>query len=59
MPVVNGFEATRRIRHLEQGGEEVPIIALTAQVTDGAFEQCLDVGMAALGRAGPRGAAAG
>ena len=45
MPVIDGFEATRRIRRLEQGGEEVPIIALTAQVTEGAFEQCLDVGM--------------
>jgi len=47
MPVMDGFEATRRIRSRErkQEGEEVPIIALTAQVTDGTFEQCLDAGM--------------
>jgi signal transduction histidine kinase/CheY-like chemotaxis protein len=45
MPVIDGFEATRRIRSREQGGEEVPIIALTAQVTDGTFEECLDAGM--------------
>jgi len=45
MPVMDGFEATRRIRERERGGEEVPIIALTAQVIDGIFEQCLDAGM--------------
>jgi signal transduction histidine kinase/ActR/RegA family two-component response regulator len=45
MPVIDGFEATRRIRSREQEGEEVPIIALTAQVTDGTFEECLDAGM--------------
>jgi CheY-like chemotaxis protein len=45
MPVMDGFEATRRIRRREQEGEEVPIIALTAQVIDGTFEQCLDAGM--------------
>ena len=45
MPVIDGFEATRRIRRCEQDGDEVPIIALTAQVTDGTVEQCLDAGM--------------
>jgi signal transduction histidine kinase/CheY-like chemotaxis protein len=45
MPVIDGFEATRRIRRREQGSEEVPIIALTAQVMEGTFEQCLDAGM--------------
>jgi len=45
MPVIDGFEATRRIRSREQEGEEVPIIALTALVTDGTFEECLDAGM--------------
>jgi len=47
MPVIDGFEAARRIRSGEQhqNAEEVPIIALTAQVMEGTFEQCLDAGM--------------
>jgi len=45
MPETDGFEATRRIRQREQGCEEVPIIALTAQVIEGTFERCLDAGM--------------
>jgi hypothetical protein len=45
MPGVDGFEAARRIRGGERGDEEVPIIALTAQVTAGIFDQCLDAGM--------------
>jgi len=45
MPVMDGFEATRRIRERERGEEEVPIVALSAQVIDGIFEQCLDAGM--------------
>ncbi|MGB5082553.1 MAG: response regulator [Burkholderiales bacterium] len=45
MPVMDGFEATHRIREREGGGDEVPIIALSAQVMDGIFERCLDAGM--------------
>jgi len=45
VPVMDGFEATRRIRERENGGEEVPIIALSAHAMDGIFEQCLDAGM--------------
>jgi signal transduction histidine kinase/ActR/RegA family two-component response regulator len=45
MPVMDGLEATRRIREREDGGEEVPIIALTAQAMDGMIEECLDTGM--------------
>jgi signal transduction histidine kinase/ActR/RegA family two-component response regulator len=45
MPETDGFEATRRIRQREQGCEEVPIIALTAQVIEGTFARCLDAGM--------------
>jgi signal transduction histidine kinase/ActR/RegA family two-component response regulator len=45
LPVMDGFEATRRIRERENGDSEVPIIALTAQVSQGIFEQCLDAGM--------------
>lgn len=45
MPVMDGFEATRRIRERENGGEEVPIIALSAQAMDGILERCLDAGL--------------
>jgi signal transduction histidine kinase/ActR/RegA family two-component response regulator len=45
LPAMDGFEATRRIRERERGAAEVPIIALTAQVSQGIFEQCLDAGM--------------
>jgi signal transduction histidine kinase/ActR/RegA family two-component response regulator len=45
LPEMDGFEASRRIRAMESGGVEVPIIALTALVNDGVFEQCLDSGM--------------
>jgi len=45
MPVMDGFEATRRIRESELGREEVPIIALTAHAMDGVLERCLDAGM--------------
>ncbi len=45
MPVMDGFEATRRIRERENGDEEVPIIALSAQAMDGILERCLDAGM--------------
>lgn len=45
LPVMDGFEATRRIREREHGEEEVPIIALTAQVDDGVLAQCLDAGL--------------
>src|SRR5262245_15439733 len=46
MPSMDGFEATRRIRSRERGDEEeVPIIALSAQVMENIFEQCLDAGM--------------
>jgi signal transduction histidine kinase/ActR/RegA family two-component response regulator len=45
LPVLDGFEAARRIRQREHADDEVPIIALTAQVTDGIFEQCLDAGI--------------
>ena len=45
MPVMDGFEATQRIRKRERDGDEVPIIALTAQISGGTFEQCLKAGM--------------
>lgn len=46
MPRLDGYEATRRIRILEQDlGGRVPILALTANAIKGDREQCLQVGM--------------
>lgn len=43
MPVMDGIEATRRIRGL--GDEQPMIIAVTADVLAGAREKCLEAGM--------------
>ena len=46
MPVMNGEEATARIRKAEKSsGEHIPIIALTADAISGVRERLLDSGM--------------
>ena len=45
MPVMDGFEATREIRRLEEGKVRVPIVALTADAMKEAEETCRAAGM--------------
>jgi two-component system sensor histidine kinase/response regulator len=46
MPVMDGLEATRRIRELETAGSKrTPIVALTANAMMGTLERCLEAGM--------------
>jgi PAS domain S-box-containing protein len=46
MPEMDGIEATRAIRAMEQTtGERIPIIAMTAYAMTGDRQRCLDAGM--------------
>lgn len=46
MPVMNGLEATRKIRQLESTtGNHVPIIAMTANAMKGDRDICIAAGM--------------
>ena len=46
MPVMDGYEATKRIRVLDRSdAQTVPIIVMTADAFSDAVQKCLDVGM--------------
>ncbi|MEL6768082.1 MAG: response regulator [Pseudomonadota bacterium] len=47
MPVMNGYDATRRIRELELAGDDPAcrIVGLTAHALEGDRDRCLDAGM--------------
>ncbi|CDO68498.1 hypothetical protein BN946_scf184499.g23 [Trametes cinnabarina] len=48
MPVLDGFQATRRIREMEASGQlpgHLPVIALTANVTQESESECKEAGM--------------
>lgn len=47
MPILDGYEATRRLRNGDVGAknQHITVIALTANAIEGAMQECLDAGM--------------
>lgn len=45
MPVMDGLDATRKIREWETGEKHIPIVALTAMLFENEVKKCLSAGM--------------
>lgn len=45
MPIMDGYEATRKIRAMDRKDSKLPIIAMTADVFSDNMERCMDSGM--------------
>jgi len=45
MPVMDGYEATKNIRRIENKEKHIPIVAVTAHVLEDARNKCLEAGM--------------
>lgn len=45
MPIMDGYEATRRVRQQEPPGSHTIIIGVTANAMEGDREKCLEAGM--------------
>jgi CheY-like chemotaxis protein len=43
--MMGGYEATEKIRNLNNGRKDVPIVAMTANAMKGDREKCLEAGM--------------
>ena len=45
MPILNGFEATKKIRNIPGINQTTPIVALTANLVEGINQKCIESGM--------------